>query len=283
MAQKDRYKNRFVNIDYIVNNDLDIQNEDGYWLTLVSTGSFEAVLNGVIRKVDSPSLMCLTQQDTLQITKKTKVVATTIKFDNEFLCTLRVSEKKYLESNKPSIKAGMQLFKKRTTNCGIYQINTKIYPKILEKFLIAGGEIQVQSDEFWVCRIKKNLIELLSLVDELEKNQEKSPLNLALNYIHANYAEKITLDKLLQVSLLNRDSLNKIFRKNFKCTALQYLQQYRIKIAKELLTHTGLSLNEIAIATGFSYDTYFIKKFEKLVRQKPTDFRRKTRKLAAYQ
>jgi YesN/AraC family two-component response regulator len=286
VPQKDRFKDRIVNIDFIANSFLEnLPYKNVYTLTLLTSGIFYGILNGIPLKVKAPCLLCLTSHDQLIVNKQQNVIAPTIKFDADFLCTLRVSEKKYLSSKSPRIKAGMKLFErsKYSTRIGLYQLNDHIYPKIIEKFFVAGSEITVQSDEFWVCRIKKYLIELLSMVDELEKTNKKTPLNAALNYIHSNYQKKITLNDLITHSFLNRESLNKEFKKKYGCTAMKYLLLYRIKISKELLTHTGLSLNEIAYSTGFSYDTYFIKQFKKIVQKNPSEYRNSTRKIALYQ
>ncbi len=286
MPQQDHFKDRIVNIDFIADSQLEeIPYKNSYTLTLLTSGFFSGILNGISVKIKAPCLLCFTDQDQLTITKQQHVVAPTIKFDAAFLCTLRTSENKYLSSKSPSIKVGMKLFERDNylSRTGSYQLNNRIYPKIIEKFFVAGSEIAIQSDEFWVCRIKKYLIELLSMVDELEKSSKNTPFNRALNYIHLNYVNKITLDDLMAHSFLNRESLNRKFREKYGCTAMKYLLLYRIKMSKELLTHTGLSLNEIAYSTGFSYDTYFIRQFKKIVQKKPTDYRNATRKIALYQ
>ncbi|GBG93614.1 hypothetical protein LFYK43_00730 [Ligilactobacillus salitolerans] len=286
MPQKDRYKDRIVNIDFTTDGCLkDLPCENNYTLALITSGFFTGTLNGIVFKCKAPCLLCLTKQDTLKIQQEQEVVVPIIQFDQEFLATLRVSEQRYLVSQKPSLKAGMQLFRRdgRVEMQGIYQLSPQIYPKVLRDFFVAGSEVLVQSDEFWVCRIKENLIETLFAVFELIKATADTPINKTLSYIAANYAQKITLSELTDCSFLNRDSLNKEFRERFGCTAMGYLTRYRIKIAKELLTHTGLSLNEIAYATGFAYDTYFIRQFKKCEQQNPTAYREQSRKLAAYQ
>jgi transcriptional regulator GlxA family with amidase domain len=60
-----------------------------------------------------------------------------------------------------------------------------------------------------------------------------------------------------------------------------YLLQYRLKVAGDLLTHTNMSLNEIARATGFEYDTYFIKQFTAKRGVTPGIYRNTTRERAA--
>ncbi len=286
MPQADHFKKRIVDVDFFPQSKLaTLPFSAGYTLTLISTGFFSAVINGINVSCQAPCLLCLTDQDQVQIKQAKKVTTPTIRFSAEFLCTLRISDSKYLTSKSPSIKAGMKLFARHSAfnRAGFYQLDNKSYSKIVDNFLAAGAEILVQSDEQWVCRIKKNLIEMLSLVEEQQQADQNRPLNAALNFIQTNYAEKITLEELLKQSFLNRETLNGEFKKRYGCTAMKYLLLYRLKIAKELLTHTGLNLNEIADATGFAYDTYFIKQFKKATGEKPTAYRNRTRKIALYQ
>ncbi|GIO98326.1 hypothetical protein J14TS5_34120 [Paenibacillus lautus] len=62
-----------------------------------------------------------------------------------------------------------------------------------------------------------------------------------------------------------------------------YLLSHRLKVAGNLLTHTDMSLNEIARATGFEYDTYFIKQFTAKKGMSPTAYREISRKFSAAQ
>lgn len=45
-----------------------------------------------------------------------------------------------------------------------------------------------------------------------------------------------------------------------RCTAMRYLFPYPLKVTENLLTHTGMSLNEFACAAGFEYDNSLLKK-----------------------
>ncbi len=65
-------------------------------------------------------------------------------------------------------------------------------------------------------------------------------------------------------------------------TAMGYLLTYRLKMAESLLTHTDMSLNEIARAAGFEYDTYFIRQFTDKRGMTPTEFRNSSREFVYY-
>ena len=99
------------------------------------------------------------------------------------------------------------------------------------------------------------------MLEDLNRHSEQSPVDLVLEYIHTHYSDKIILEDLTKCAYLNRVSLNKMFQERCGCTAMGYLLLHRLKVAGNLLTHTDMTLNEIARATGFEYDTYFIKQF----------------------
>ncbi len=109
-----------------------------------------------------------------------------------------------------------------------------------------------------------------------EKNiakSEKSPVNVVLECIHINYPNELTLEDLCKFVHINRTTLNRKFKDQVGRTVVDYLLFYRIKIACEALSHTNLTLAEIAEATGFKFDTYFIKQFAKKMNMSPTEYR----------
>lgn len=68
-----------------------------------------------------------------------------------------------------------------------------------------GMEVYAQSDSLWVCRIKKYLIQILGLLEEINQHRNPStPVNLVLDYIHTNYSDKIGLEDLTGCAHLNQ-------------------------------------------------------------------------------
>lgn len=58
-------------------------------------------------------------------------------------------------------------------------------------------------------------------------------------------------------------------------TIIQYLNNYRTKMAEEALRHTNLNLSEIAVCCGYNYEAYFIKTFTEKTGLTPTEYRKK--------
>lgn len=143
-----------------------------------------------------------------------------------------------------------------------------------------GTEVLAQSDSLWVCRIKSYLIRIMGMLEEVFRRKEPDAVDIALDYIYENYFRKVTLDDLTRRAHLNRVSLNQQFRARYGSTAMEYLNHYRIRIAEELLIHTGMNLTSIAQSVGFEYDTYFIRLFSRQKGMSPTNFRRSARKFS---
>lgn len=283
--QYDRFKKRNVDINVVLNQNkgqfLPIKNH--YSVTLLTTGKIEGNINKRNFNISAPAIICLNDKDNFHITKNQNAVLPTISFAPDFLSVLRISEKEYIKKDPQIIKERLKLFNRTQGYTGIYSLNSQLYSKVLNQFLVAISEIQIQTDNFWVCRIKKCLIESLTMVEQFNQEVGENALAAAVNYIHLNYSDQIEQKDLVNVAHLNRVSLNKLFQQTYGCTSMQFLQKYRLTMATELLTLTGLSLIEIAYAVGYNYDTFFIKQFEKHYHETPTQFRKKAQKIAQYQ
>ena len=67
--------------------------------------------------------------------------------------------------------------------------------------------------------------------------------------------------------------INRIMRNATGTTVHQYLVNYRISIAKNLLSNTSLSIEDIAVRVGYKSAAYFSLSFKKLVGCSPNCYR----------
>ncbi|MHA6529737.1 helix-turn-helix domain-containing protein [Paenibacillus sp. BAC0078] len=283
MPQIDRYKKRDVYIEFnALENFTDFPYHERYTLILITSGSIKGILNERPIAISSPGVLCLAEGDKVQILEKLNVAAQSFCFHPEFLNTITLAETEEHFPIVPRIQTGLSLFQ-RDLHTGVPRVTEKAYPLLFEWFFVLGTEVQAQSDALWVCRIKKYLIQIMGLLEELSRNSEHSPVDAVLDYLHTNYSRKILLEDLTNYAHLNRVTLNKMFQERCGNTAIGYLLSYRLKVAGDLLTHTDMNLNEIARATGFEYDTYFIKQFTVRKGISPTRYRTISRKLATVQ
>ncbi len=70
------------------------------------------------------------------------------------------------------------------------------------------------------------------------------------------------------------DHLSRVFRQTTGTRLTAYIQDRRIKHAKELLEHSDLNMTETAWATGFQYPAYFVQVFRAHTWMTPTAYRK---------
>lgn len=83
--------------------------------------------------------------------------------------------------------------------------------------------------------------------------EQETVVMRALDYIHNNYAEKITVKTLCAYTYTSRSTFLRQFESVCGCTPIAYVRAYRIKRARELLSEGKIGKTEIAHACGF-YD-----------------------------
>ncbi len=95
-----------------------------------------------------------------------------------------------------------------------------------------------------------------------------------IRYIDDNYKRELTLAELAEVVHVSPNYLSSLFKKEAGINYADYLLQYRIDRAKELLLGTFSKTYEIAEQTGFANQSYFSRAFKKLTGMGPKEYRR---------
>lgn len=82
-----------------------------------------------------------------------------------------------------------------------------------------------------------------------------------LEYLHTHYQDKIVLQEMADHASMSKGECSRYFKKMMHMTITEYLLEYRLSKAAELLETAALNITEIADQTGFCDVSYFIKKF----------------------
>lgn len=124
----------------------------------------------------------------------------------------------------------------------------------------------------------------LLLLDEIKKHfeapqvietEKQIRIKSMLSYIHRNFRNKITLEEIAAAANISEREANRIFQKIIHQTPFEYLLSYRLNMAKELLSHSDLSITEISYRCGFTDSAYMGKQFRKANGLTPKEYRQK--------
>lgn len=96
----------------------------------------------------------------------------------------------------------------------------------------------------------------------------------ALDYIHENYREDVSLSELAEHTHVSREHLCRIFRQVSGFSPMGYLNRYRILQSAWMLHDTDKSISEIATCCGFNHCSYFNRLFYRFMKCSPTEYRR---------
>ena len=99
----------------------------------------------------------------------------------------------------------------------------------------------------------------------------------SLAYIHAHYPEPITRGDLARHAGVNERYLTHCFRQEVGITPIDYLNRCRVDAAKSLLGRGGISIGEIAAATGFGSSSQFSRVFHQYAGMSPREYLRSRR------
>lgn len=112
----------------------------------------------------------------------------------------------------------------------------------------------------------------------LAKGDKSKYVLQALRYISAHYAdEDISITAIAQHLQVSEGHLSHVFKKETGYTVINYLTQYRIHRAMELLRDCRRKVYEVAGEVGYRDVTYFGSTFKKLVGVSPSEYQDRCR------
>ena len=99
----------------------------------------------------------------------------------------------------------------------------------------------------------------------------------AINYIEQNFQNNITIEDIAAVCGINRSYFGKIFRNSIGRSPQEFLMNYRMVKATELLKLTSLSIAEIGSAVGYENQLHFARAFKTIYGVSPREWRNQHR------
>lgn len=126
---------------------------------------------------------------------------------------------------------------------------------------------------------KRFAMEYAEYLTQLRKKNTKGVLGEVEREIAMHYAENVSLKTLSEKFYINSAYLGQIFKKQYGQSFKEYLNNYRVDKASELLVKTDEKIYNIAKMVGYHDLDYFINKFVTLKGCTPTKYRKREKEL----
>lgn len=101
-----------------------------------------------------------------------------------------------------------------------------------------------------------------------------SYLGHAVEYIHANYNNQLTVDEISYEVGLSKGYLQKLFKEQRNTSVIEYLITYRMEQSCKLLIETEYSIAVISNMVGFNDLKHFYKIFKRVFGTTPSEYRK---------
>lgn len=150
----------------------------------------------------------------------------------------------------PERKEGYKIIKYLKVIYGTENTHNNIYELILLEYLIG---------------IWRNLLALFpkqTFSPDSKKTLRDQRMKTMLNYIHENYSSPISIEDIAASANVSKSECFRCFTELSSTTPSQYINDYRLLQASQLLLTTEKNVSDICYMTGFNNTSYFSKKFK---------------------
>jgi two-component system response regulator YesN len=110
-------------------------------------------------------------------------------------------------------------------------------------------------------------------MDEKHDSGEKLITEIK-KFISENYVSNISLDDIAKLVCLSPTYVSEIFKRKTGENFSEYLIDYRIEIAKDVLKDIRYKVVDVSLMVGYSDSKYFGRLFKKKVGVNPSDYRK---------
>lgn len=103
-------------------------------------------------------------------------------------------------------------------------------------------------------------------------NSAATYLKKATEYIEYNYTQELTVQGIADYIGISRSQLFRVFKEQYNKSPEQFILEFRIRQACQLLKTSQLSVGSVAYSVGFNDNLYFSKAFKKIKGMSPRDY-----------
>lgn len=162
---------------------------------------------------------------------------------------------------------------------GIYMLNLNenLKDKIdfLRQYLSFNANITRFNIQTFLV-IQSLICEILRNIDESEWEQHNiSDIRVTkiINYIENHYDQDLSNDFLANKACMSTNSFSRLFKSEIGVSLQKYIKKKRIDYACLLITHSTLSIDEVAFKTGFSNRFHFTRVFHEITKITPAKYK----------
>ncbi len=261
-----------------------------FLLIILTKGKLEFKVGGESVTANAPSFLWFVELENPVLISKSKARYTCIYFHPKFL-NINMTFELLRSKNYGDIATTHDMFmlKPFVDKAYVIPIAETQVEKIEQSADYMLEELTKQRDWYWSCRGRSYFMEIIIALERMygligygltHQKSDNAPiiknpkLRDAVLYIESHYGDSITLSYISANAGINHTTLTALMKEEFGCTAIEYLMQYRVTIAKKQLAFTDVPIKDISNMVGFKTVQHFNRIFKQITGTTPADFRK---------
>lgn len=128
-----------------------------------------------------------------------------------------------------------------------------------------------------LAEVGRSQVEIIQNSFDAKNSKQKEYMEKFLfvtNYINEHFTEDLTLEQMASLAGFSKYHFTRLFRQYAGTSFYKYLNQKRISHAKNLLLDPNLSVTDVAMQSGFTSISAFLRMFRLVTNCTPTEFRK---------
>ncbi len=261
-----------------------------FLLIILTKGKLEFEVGGEKVTANASSFLCFDESENPVLASKSKAQYTCVYFHPKFL-NINMTFELLRSKNYGDIATTHDMFMLKPFIDKAYEIpiaETQV-EKIGQSADYMLEELTEQRDWYWSCRGRSYFMEIIIALERMygligygltHQKSDNTPiiknpkLRDAVLYIESHYGDSITLSDISANVGTNHTTLTALMKEELGCTAIEYLMQYRIAIAKKQLAFTDVPIKDISNMVGFKTVQHFNRIFKGITGTTPAKFRK---------
>ncbi|MBE6903269.1 MAG: helix-turn-helix transcriptional regulator [Ruminococcaceae bacterium] len=261
-----------------------------FLLIILTKGKLDFMVGGEKIIATAPSFLCFDESENPVLVSKVKAHYTCVYFHPKFL-NINMTFELLRSKNYGDIATTHDMFmlKPFIDKAYVIPIAKTQVEKIEQSADYMMEELEQQRDWYWSCRGRSYFMEIIIALERMygligygltHQKSDNTPiirnprLRDAVLYIEGHYANSITLSDISANAGINHTTLTALIKEELGCTAIKYLMQYRITIAKKQLAFTDVPIKDISNMVGFKTVQHFNRIFKEITGTTPAEFRK---------
>ena len=155
----------------------------------------------------------------------------------------------------------------------LYKFPLVITSELKQKLNDLFNELFIAQNELKKYACCYNILDFITLNATPTSKKIAPSIQQAMTYLIEHYNTNVTIKKLAHIANMSESNFYLVFKKQYGCSPISYLNHYRLSIAANMILNDNKNISEISYSVGINDPLYFSKLFKKTFGISPRDYK----------